>query len=131
MSSTPAPLPPQSEGEHIARVTQERQIASAVMPVSTTVAATVAKECLACGHTMARYQNDRTVLSAGWMTKITSALLSAGSVLGAADKIDPTGDPPEGFTKKVEFAADGRLVVTFEQVLSASRVEPQTQGVRS
>ena len=126
MSSTPA-LPPQTEGDFGVKITRAREMARAAMPVESTVAAAVAKECLSVGFECSKYQNDRTEVSAGWMSKITAALISAGNVLHAADKIDPAGAAPAGWTKKTEFAPDGRMVVTFEQEVSPP-AQPQPLG---
>src|SRR4051812_22033814 len=67
-------------------------------------AARVADDCLHVAKLLAPRQNHaETKIESGSVTAIVNACLSAGNLLGAADKLDPLAPPPDGWDRKVEF----------------------------
>lgn len=83
----------------------------------TSRAAGLAGEC----QRLARQYTDRqnapeTVLTPTAVTRLVSALTSAGNVLATLDKFDPAGPAPEGYERTISRTEDGRLVVSFTEL---------------
>ena len=92
-------------------------------------AGVIARDCIDSARYLATKQNDNLtivpgdvrippytpMLSSGQVGNLVATLISAGNLLAGMTKINPTGDPPPGWTKKCEFTMDGRAVITFVQ----------------
>ncbi len=76
----------------------------------------VGTECQAIARELSDRQNaPETRMTHGQISRIVTAMSSAGNILTTMDRFDPAGPAPAGFEKKITYDDQGRVVVSFTQ----------------